>query len=528
VHEGARRTLALLLGGLSGRRLSVQWLPRAPDAEAAARQRPILTDHGLLLPPALDFDTARAAVAHAAAHWCHSVAHQPAGALKPMSRLVIASVEDARVERLLARRLPGARPWFLSHLRVQTADGLSLSDLLARMGRALADADWGDPNPWVNKARDLFARLEALHGLDDPVPYRALGSILANDLGQMRVRLDTHQFVPPFAWRDDHSWLWAHEACACDPIPQALPHAQAGQSALHRPEAAPLRTFLYGEWNHRAHHMRADWCTVIERAHLVGADASAVPVYPRFALNRQHRPAHRHRLRRQREGDAIDFDAGIRFVADVRDGRAPDLRLFMRWRRQAAPAALLVLMDLSQSTLDTVVPGGGTLRTLVQQAALALAVAGRAAGHRVAVHGFSSNTRHAVAYTRLLEAGEPLDAAALSRIAAAPARHSTRLGAALRHATALLAGAQADCKAVLVLTDGHPSDIDVHDHRYLTEDARHAVGEAGARGVEVMGLGTDASAAPALRSIFGRHARLSPEARQLPAQLMALYAQLRC
>ncbi|MFT3777964.1 MAG: VWA domain-containing protein [Ottowia sp.] len=524
MDEGERRALTLLLRSLGARRLSVQPLPAPADADHARRQRPILTDDALLLPSALDFATARAAVAHAAAHLCHSTPHQPAGTLKPISLLVIASVEDARVERLLARRLPGVRAWFLHGLREQAADGLALDALLGRLGRALADERWADPNPWVHKARTLFACAEAAHGLHDAAPFRALAAVLANDLGQMRVRIDTRQFVPPFAYRDDHSWLWAHAATAAEPTPRARPDTPGNAAAPPPPEASSPRRILYGEWNYRSHHMRADWCTVMEHSHVSGANAWPVTDYPRLALGAAPQGTRRQRLRRQREGDTLDLDACIRWAADLRTGQPPDARLFERRPRRAEPAALLVLMDLSQSTLDAVPGGGATLLALARQAALALAVAGRATGDRVAVHGFSSNTRHAVAYTRLLEAGDPLDTAALARIAAAPARHSTRLGAALRHATTLLAGARAARRALFVLTDGQPSDIDVHDHRYLTEDARHAVREAAARGVTVLGLGTDASAAPELRRIFGRHARVAATARRLPEELLALYA----
>lgn len=527
--EHARHALKLLLCGLSGRSLAVQWLPLAPERDVAQRQRPILSDTALMLPAGMAWEDARAAVAHVAAHLRHSIPHQKVGALKPMSQLVIASVEDARVERLLLLQLPGIRPWFMSRLRAQRAVGLTIADLLGRMGRALADNDWIDPNPWVHKARELFARTEAAHGLHDPAPFRAIGAVLANDLGQMRVRLDTQQFVPPLAYRDDHSWLWAQTASADEAIPQTMSEAHAAQADAAcppPPEGDRQPSVLYGEWNYRLRHLRNDWCTVLERAHVGGAPELGVSGHPRLELGPLRQTARRERLRHQREGDAIDLDACIRFVADRRGGRVPDTRLFVRHRRQTESAALLVLMDLSQSTLDPL-PGGGTLLALAQQAALALVEAGRAAGDRVAVHGFSSNTRHAVSYWRLLEAHEPLDEATLGRLASAPARHSTRLGAALRHATGLLAGTRAAHKAVFVLTDGQPSDIDVHDRSYLTEDARHAVQQAAGSGVRVLGLGTDTGAAPGLRRIFGANARVVATPRQLPAQLLALYALMR-
>jgi nitric oxide reductase NorD protein len=60
--------------------------------------------------------------------------------------------------------------------------------------------------------------------------------------------------------------------------------------------------------------------------------------------------------------------------------------------------------------------------------------------------------------------------------------YSTRMGAALRHASQLLSGRQADKKLLLVLTDGQPADVDVADPEHLIADAAQAVREAGPAG----------------------------------------------
>ena len=83
------------------------------------------------------------------------------------------------------------------------------------------------------------------------------------------------------------------------------------------------------------------------------------------------------------------------------------------------------------------------------------------------------------------------------RVEAARARHSTRLGAALRHAGELALRADAERHAIVVVTDGEPSDVDVHDPRYLVEDARAAALALRRRGLRVHCLALDARAAPA-------------------------------
>jgi len=58
-----------------------------------------------------------------------------------------------------------------------------------------------------------------------------------------------------------------------------------------------------------------------------------------------------------------------------------------------------------------------------------------------------------------------------------------RIGAALRHASALLQDEGDNRRAILLVTDGAPADVDVFDPEYLTEDARVAVMQARVAGV---------------------------------------------
>ena len=137
-----------------------------------------------------------------------------------------------------------------------------------------------------------------------------------------------------------------------------------------------------------------------------------------------------------------------------------------------------MLLDLSESANDLAAPGGPTVLDLEKRAALLLAGSLAGSGDGVAVHGFSSDTRAAVDYVRLLDFGESPLGPAAGRVEAARARHSTRLGAALRHAGELALRADAERHAIVVVTDGEPSDVDVHDPRYLVEDARRRAGLA--------------------------------------------------
>jgi nitric oxide reductase activation protein len=146
---------------------------------------------------------------------------------------------------------------------------------------------------------------------------------------------------------------------------------------------------------------------------------------------------------------------------------------------------------------------------------------------RIAIHGFSSNTRIEVSNYRLLEFGSPLDEMAEAMIACAPGRHSTRMGAALRHAVRAFTDEPSDNRIVLLVTDGAPSDVDVHEPSHLIEDARVAVHEARGEGVHVHCLAVDPQADDYVRRIFGwGHFDIVDDPHTLPARLCRLYARM--
>jgi nitric oxide reductase NorD protein len=538
-------SLALLLHGLSGREIELQ--PRRQSKLEGLPLRPVLTLSHLLLPDdytALDgpdrYRLYRAAVAHAVAHLRYSTAGLPTLTLKPMGIAVVSAIEDARVERLLVRDYPGVRSWFLEFLRrgVKPTE-LGFAALVGRMNLALMDPDYEDDNFWVNKARRLF-EAQAINLTDYPA-FRSIASILANDLGQMRVPFRAQRYVVPEAYRDDNSFLWDFkEPNAATPEPLDLQ-----VKAPQRPDAAtpddPLIQSMaseielgrqtYPEWDAQLSLMRMDWVTVIEKRPawqgqrgIAQQDALALPLVP---LIRSRRLSRRQRLRRQWEGDDIDLNAAIEAMLDQRLKLSPDLRLFTRAGREERASSILVLLDLSESTNDR--PGASmeSILDIEKKAALLLVQSVMQSGDRIAVHGFSSNTRAEVNYYRLLEFGAPLDAVAIATIRSVPGRYSTRMGAALRHAIACLAQETNDYRAIVLVTDGAPSDIDVFKRGYLIEDARAAVQEGRRSGVETFCVALDPQADPYVRRIFGwNNYRVVDEPSRLPAQLSMLYSLL--
>ncbi|WP_338495939.1 nitric oxide reductase activation protein NorD [Delftia tsuruhatensis] len=555
-------TLGLLASGLARQPVAVQALARAPASAPAPGQAHALPPRAvlisqparLLIPANLPIQAHlhAATMAHAAAHLRFSPAGQDSSALKPMGQAVVAALEDARVERLLCLQHPGVRRWFEACIAPEPdPSDLGFAAFMARLDRMLLWPERMDGNHWIHKARDLFENTATRHGLEDYAAFRAIASILANDLGQMRVRMDPQHHAVPSIYRDDNSYLWQHSESPQDPNDSLALQQTAARAAQKppSPSAGPqpggpegpspdleLSRHSYPEWDRRLERLKTDWCTVIDTLPAWQSEArpgngatSRLQTMPPLPLPPARQLDRRQRLRRQWEGDDLDFNAALEVQVDRRLNLRPEPRLFMRAGKGPRPTSLLVLMDASES-VNTPGPHGASLLELEKQAALMLAES--RAGHRtgvdrLAIHAFSSNTRAEVRYLRLLDFGQPFAVAAATRLQALQGRHSTRLGAALRHASSLLAAEPAGQRHLLVITDGAPADIDVHDDRYLIEDARYAVQQARAAGIRISCLAVDSQADGYVRHIFGgRNYGIADDARHLPRRLSQMGARL--
>jgi len=530
-----------------------------PDVALKSRQqhdlnalpaRPAISDGALLFPDhylavdgAGNGDIFRAAAAHALAHLRYSPRHRPVGTRKPMLVALLSLVEDARVERLMAREYPGLHTlWGRFHVASGSASDLGVASLAARLARALHDPRYIDPNHWVNKGRELFEA--CADRLDDAAAFGEVGSILANDLGQMRVRFNPQQYRVEPAYRDDNTLLWdfgeeqkdtpPEEMLARESVQLIPDDAEAGV-AMHVSAIPPdtARRWHYPEWDYRAEVERDNWVTVID-APLADPGVAVSDAAPQrttarsIALDTAARLLDRSmRLRRQHEGDELDLNAAIESRISQRGRIAPDPRIFQRSGRRRRSHAILLLLDLSESTNDRI---GGTYITVldVEKRAAAIVAESIDRGHdRIALHGFASNGRNEVRYARIKDFDEPFGDRQQQRLAQQRGALSTRMGAALRHAETCLATERAEKKIILLVTDGEPSDIDVYDRRYLIEDARHAVDALAARDIDTFCLTLDKRADAYVRAIFGaRNYLIVDDAVALPLQVARVLAKV--
>lgn len=545
--ETFRVPLQYYANGFMGRRLELQ-SRRCPLLNGPPL-RSVITANSLLLPDGYSmadgkdhFRVYRAAVAHAVAHLRFSPVHQDAGRLKPMSIAVMSLIEDARVEYLLAQEHPGLRGlWGSLHAGAEAGTAPTFPALTRRLARALHEGRTEDGNYWVRKGLALFRGC-----LADPHDYRAfreIGSILANDLGQMRVRFNPQQYVPEPAYRDDNSILWDFGDAEPPPQPEQLVVQGARVEHVEREDGSGAgdavalveaeQQFTYPEWDYRTQTERPDWVTVVEKPVQLGRSRRVEVSIPRhrgrqsiFSLIKANQISRSAKLRWQWEGDQLDLNGAIAALVDYRSGMQPDPRVFTKPGRRPPKPSVLVLLDLSESTNDRIPGRYDSLLDMAKSATIMLCEAIVDAAQRFAVHGFSSNGRHEVEYFRVKDFEEHFGEVQAQRILSLRGQHSTRIGAALRHACDLLSEQSGEGKVVLVVTDGEPSDIDVFDRDYLIEDAAMAVRVLRGRGVISFCLTLDSKAKGYVTRIFGNDFLIVDDLVELPFHLSKTFVKL--
>ncbi|MFZ2295364.1 MAG: VWA domain-containing protein, partial [Polaromonas sp.] len=400
---------------------------------------------------------------------------------------------------------------------------------LAMLSRALLDTGHGYRDA---KLLDFVARFHAV---------MAQSESSTPDMAQLalsyvaQTRLQSDQLPAAFFtdtevdYRDDNRHLWRFHELSDD----------EEQFEDHRSPTPPqdllaLPPRHYPEWDYTSQTLRPDWVSLYERLHPSGQAADIDQLLARHSALAKRlkrlldllKPQDRARIRFQEDGSELDLDVAIRSLIDLKSGSQPETRINMSHRTDGRNIAVLVLLDLSASLNEKAGDSNQTLLQLSQEAVSLLAWSVQQLGDPLAIAGFHSNTRHDMRYLHIKGFGEPWGDAVKGRLAAMQAAYSTRMGAALRHAAHYLGAQKAEKKLLLVLTDGRPCDIDVHDEQTLVADTRHAVQELTLQGIHSHCISLDPQADAYVHDIFGHHATVVDRVAQLPERLTRLFVSL--
>lgn len=268
--------------------------------------------------------------------------------------------------------------------------------------------------------------------------------------------------------------------------------------------------FGYPEWDVHRKRYRPDWCTV----HEIDTPLDGEKPLSRPDVHSLRRPLTRlgiglDRCHRQAQGDDVDVDAVVEARVEMLAGSAPDESFYVDSLRRRRDLAVLVLLDVSGSAAEAGT-FGHNIHEQQRAAAAALTIALHELGDRVALYAFQSQGRAAVNLLPVKRFDDQLDVAVMRRLAALRPGAYSRLGAAIRHGSSVIAEkAGTKRRLLVVLSDGLAYDHG-YERVYGAADARRALAEARRRGIGCLcltiGAATDTGE---LRKVFGSAAHAS-------------------
>ncbi|AQS48253.1 VWA domain-containing protein [Thioclava nitratireducens] len=555
--------------------------PSAADFEGF---RPFIEDGALHLPDAVDgingasgLDLYRAMCAHMAAHIVYSDHGLGQEALNPAQIFLIGMIEDARVEYCATQAFPGLRAMF-DRLMPDTPQGQYEHEtmyLLEKVARALNTSGTRTGDLEIDNLVETFHGEIAGNARETMFSW-SLGVELFNLLAQRRavpsLRILESLKIP---YRDDNRFIWSlsdydwSNQNAYQPAQgqvrkrvglmefvnevdvetagddaqevwvlssELFPYEDEGVSYNEMEGKAPISDpFHYGEWDYKVQLMRPSWSTVYEHRPPMG-DPDEIDTILTAHRGIRHRikqivdrlrPQGISRQRRLEDGDELDINAAVDAMVMQRIGMQPDMRITMRNVINRRDLAVCILLDLSESTNETVRGSDKTVLELTREASALVASAIEGIGDPFAIHGFSSDGRHDVQYQRFKDFEQKLDSEVKGRLAGMKGGLSTRMGAAMRHAALHLSLRPEAHKLLLIVTDGEPADIDERDPQYLRMDAKKAVAELQQIGINSYCLTLDPEADAYVSRIFGtNNYTVIDQVERLPEKLPTLFAQL--
>lgn len=570
--------------------------PTSGDYESRTGLKPFIEDFQIHLPDAFDawrgisgVEIYRAAAAHCAAHMVYTTRPLSAEQLNPAQRIFIGLFEDARIEALAIRAFPGLKKLWLRFFTSppeadEPGERHPLLDLMMRLARALLDEGYRDPDDVVETSAAAFRTALAERAEDNRISWDA-GVDFYNRVVQvtaipsLRILEDW-----PLPYRDDNDYIWYFDenlflTRGTDYLPASQQQVRRNVSVmvmvneldceLAGDDAQEIWTlssefwldqedctinelegkepvsepYHYQEWDYHVQLYRPDWATVIERRQDRGDPELMDEILTKhkpIASRIRHlidalQPQGVVRRRGYEEGEELDLNAAVRAMVDIRRGVMPDPRINIRVTRHIRDLAILVLMDLSESTNEKVGVSEGepgyeeapSVLDLTRESTGLLAWAIDSIGDSFALHGFASDGRHDVQYYRFKDFDQPYDDPAKSCMAGMRGGLSTRMGAALRHAGWHLSQQPAQKRLVLLITDGEPADIDERDPQYLRHDTKKAVDDLRMRGVHTYCLTLDPEADRYVARIFGENGySIVDHVERLPERLPAVFAAL--
>ena len=292
-------------------------------------------------------------------------------------------------------------------------------------------------------------------------------------------------------------------------------HVELPEQSLESGDEA----FSYDEWDRELADYRVGWSRVIEKKVKKG-DRNFVELtrskYRGTISSIRHqfqlmKPENLTRVNRELDGEDYDLNAVVDFVIDRKaDGRQAE-NIYTKRLRKQRDVAVSILLDQSSSTARTITRNplqpythpGRRIIEIEKEGLVLMSEALEAVGDAYSINGFTSEGRRNVKFYVVKDFAEKYSDEVERRIGGITFQNNTRLGAAIRHASAKLLRQDARTKLLIILTDGRPYDHDYGDARYAREDVREALIEAKSTGVTPFCITVDRESESELRDLYG-------------------------
>ena len=277
--------------------------------------------------------------------------------------------------------------------------------------------------------------------------------------------------------------------------------------------------FAYDEWDRELNDYRVGWSRVIEKKVKQG-DRNFVELarsrYRGVISSIRHqfqlmKPENLTRINRELDGEDYDLNALVDFVVDRKADGQQSENIYTKRLRKQRDVAVSILLDQSSSTARTITRNplqpythpGRRIIEIEKEGLVLMSEALEAVGDVYSINGFTSEGRRNVKFYVVKDFEEKYSDDIEKRIGGITFQNNTRLGAAIRHASAKLLKQEARTKLLIILTDGRPYDHDYGDARYAREDVREALTESKTSGITPFCITIDRESEAELKDLYG-------------------------
>ncbi|HKO43140.1 MAG TPA: VWA domain-containing protein [Pyrinomonadaceae bacterium] len=320
---------------------------------------------------------------------------------------------------------------------------------------------------------------------------------------------------------------------------EAWTEAELPEQVLEEGEVA----YNYDEWDRELTDHRMSWCRVIEKRVKQGDRAFVEQTRERHrgvisSIRHQFqmmKPEEMQRVSNELDGEEFDLGAVVDYVIDRKADGQQSERLYTKRLRRQRDVAVSFLLDQSSSTARTIgrhplqpyTRPGRRIIEIEKEGLVLMSEALEAVGDVYSINGFTSEGRRNVKFYVVKDFDEHYSDDVKQRIGGITFQNNTRLGAAIRHASARLSKQQARTRLLIVLSDGRPYDHDYGDARYAREDTREALRQAKIQGITPFCITIDRESEAELRDLYGEIGyTIIDDVLSLPERLPGIYRRL--